>query len=192
MPGLPLLVTCKEKALLQNEHLCSCLHRSNHSLYYHEFGRNPWETVEREKVSVLWTEQWNGKKWLFEAFQTSSPLQTSLDCLPNSTSPFILPLGFFNLYFLEAWHHLHILPLEFHHTCDALRAGNESEDPRGTRQVSCLLGPLHSYFFATADRTMSFLIQLQISISPEKRKQKPHAHCSAVKQEKSSSCIASD
>lgn len=61
-------------------------------------------------------------------------------------------------------------PLKFYHIFDALRAGNEREISRAVRQVFCLLGPPHMYFFATADRTMNLLIQLQTSISPHQEK----------------------
>lgn len=123
-----------------------------------------------------------GKKWLlnntffqrddFSNLSKPSPHSkphwfTSSKLLSPSSVP---PLQFY-LYFLEVWHHLHVLSLVSHqliYTCTMpLRAGNENEDPRKCQAGILPFGATSQLgFFAAADTTMHFLIQLQASISP--------------------------
>lgn len=116
--------------------------------------------------------------------------------IPNSSPPSILPLFFltyilvFLLSFITciAWHHLHILPLKFHHTFDALRAGNER------CKCSAFWGHLTSIFFCHSwqNNEISDSVTNFHFPTPGKRKQRPHAHCSSVKQKKPSSYTGND
>lgn len=122
------------------------------------------------------------KKWLWIIpFSREMTFQTFPNLLPTPNltgshlpNSYLLPLSAplqFYLYFLEAWHHLPVLSLVFHqliHTRTMpLRAGNENEDPRKCQAGILPFGATSQLvFFAAADTTMYFLIQLQTSISP--------------------------
>lgn len=131
------------------------------------------------------------QRWRVKPFQTSSWLQTSLDDLPHSYLLSPSPLRSFTCISWRAgttstsfpWYSTSSYP---HIQC-LLGLEMRMRIPGGAGQVFCLLEPPHSYLFATTERTMHFLIQLQTfpHTSKFKEKEKSPPHWSAVKQAKS-------